>query len=257
MRARLPEAEKRGQQVVDRAQAQRSQRAISVFLALGEALIELGRALAVGSPIKVLFHRREMQPVDVFGLRRQLDLVLHIRLGGAPHDGRKERVHGLPFTLSIRSQDFGIPSFGVAKGLHTQEHDQSVEILQGFLDRRSGHGPPEVGHQLGSHLSRFGRGAFHHLRLVQTESPPVDAEQGARRRVKALREAPAPTARLFAVYQFAPDHFVRRHDHVVVAEPVRLQIAMLPDALINENSETRFGDVLLHFVHPLLHNRRW
>lgn len=57
-----------------------------------------------------------------------------------------------------------------------------MQIVDGASDWGSGDAPPVDPGQPQSHLGRLGERGLDHLRLVQTDAPPLDARQGRRHR---------------------------------------------------------------------------
>ena len=68
--------------------------------------------------------------------------------------------------------------------------------------RRGQHWATRTGVEFRGHLSRLGRGVFHHLRLVQAHPPKMQAQQRARHRLVLL--APSKQPRCVAAYTCTP-----------------------------------------------------
>ena len=67
--------------------------------------------------------------------------------------------------------------FSITKYFYLQEEQQAVQVVEGLADGRAGDAPLVDGGEPERHLCRPGHGVLDHLRLVQTDPPPLHAER--------------------------------------------------------------------------------
>ena len=75
---------------------------------------------------------------------------------------------------TCRGQESTVPNiFSITKYFYLQEEQQAVQVVEGLADGRAGDAPLVDGGEPERHLRHLGPGGLDHLRLVQTDPPPL------------------------------------------------------------------------------------